>query len=418
MNSMPAHSWLEIDRDGFEHNLRRLLELLGGGARLCAVLKADAYGHGLTLLLPTLVKLQVPAIGITDNAEAQLTRAAGFKGRLLRLRLADPEEVAEGAAFGLEELAGDLDVARRMAEVGRRRREPIPFHLALNAGGMSRSGIDLTRAQGREAALAILGLPWLRPVGIMTHFPVRQREDGLRCLQVFREESAWLIAQGRLDRGQLTLHCANSFATQNVPEARLDMVRSGGLLYQPLSAGPASGGVRRVAQFKSRVAAVQAYPEGNTVSYDRTCTLRRDSRLANIPVGYSDGMRCLPANGGSVLIRGRRCAILGKVTMNTVLADVTDHPEIHPGDEVVLFGRQGNEEITLEAFAGQAGCACWEEVIVTVGNLNPRVLLDPPQAPDGPPVITLGARSPGPARSVPRRDSGADWRTCPGTPAP
>lgn len=154
----------------------------------------------------------------------------------------------------------------------------------------------------------------------------------------------------------------------------LDMVQCGGLMYQPLDPfRRALDDARPIAQFKSRVAAVHAYPAGNTVGYDRTCRLQRDTLLANVPVGYADGVPYLRPGRGAVLIGGRRAPILGKVTMNTIMVDVTDDPEVRAGDEVVLFGRQGGAEITLGAFARSAGCPCWESLLTTAGNLNPRV---------------------------------------------
>lgn len=369
--------WLEVDRTAFEHNIRTLLEELGGKSMLCPVMKADAYGHGLGLLMPVVVRLGIPAVGITDNAEARVARACGFKGRLIRMRVAGPGEIEEGFEYGLEEMLGNLDNARDMSALAGRRSRTLGYHLALNSGGMSRYGLEMADGAGESEALTILGLPHLRVTGIMTHFPVRTRQDVLGGLQAFRKEAGWIIEQGGLDRQRITLHCANSFTTLNVPEARLDMVRSGGVLYKPLSSGQAEGtGFRSIAQFKSRVASVNSYPAGNSVSYDRTFTLARPSRLASVPVGYSDGYRCLSLSRSSVLIQGRRVQVVGKGTMNTIMVDVTDHPGTRPGDEVVLFGRQGSAEIPLDEFARNLDCPNWEEMATSIGNQNPKVLLE------------------------------------------
>mgnify|MGYP001159338870 CR=1 FL=1 len=368
--------WLEIDRAAFENNVRCLQEVLGAESALCLVMKADAYGHGLGLLMPSVIKLRVPALGITDNDEARIVRGAGFTGRLLRMRVAGRGEVEDGFAYGMEELLGNLENAREMSELAGRRRRVLAYHLALNSGGMSRYGLEMAGGAGEHDALVILGLPHLRITGLMTHFPVRAVEDDRRGLAAFLGEAGRVLARGGLARRQVTLHCANSFATLNVPEARLDMVRSGGLLYKPLASGAAGHpGFRSIAQFKSRVASVNAYPAGNTVSYDRTFTLARPSQLASIPVGYSDGLRCLPRSRAAVLVRGRRVPVVGKGTMNTVMVDVTDHPEIRAGDEVVLYGRQGGEEISLDEFSRSLDCANWEEMATSIGNQNPKVLV-------------------------------------------
>lgn len=376
LGAQGLHCWLEIDRAAFERNVRALQGVLGGKSRICLVMKADAYGHGLALLMPTVLSLGIACIGITDNREAGIVRAAGFTGRLIRLRVAWLDEVAEGLEHCIEELLGNLDQARALSELASRGPWALHCHLALNSGGMSREGLELSGQRGREDALAILRLSGLRITGIMTHFPVRAQEEVRPGSRRFLDEASWVLGQGGLDRERITLHCANSYAALNVPEARLDMVRAGGLLYKPLDPGTAAQhGFRSIAQFKSRVGSVNAYPAGSTVSYDRTFTLARDSRLANVLVGYSDGYRSRLTGGRTVLVRGRRAPVVGKGTMNTIMVDVTDHPEVRAGDEVVLFGRQGSEEITLDEFAKGLDCSTWEEMATSVGRQSARVLV-------------------------------------------
>ena len=182
---------------------------------------------------------------------------------------------------------------------------------------------------------------------------------------------SWLIDNAGLDRSKLTLHAANSFATLEVPESHLDMVRPGGLLYGDTL--PSYTEYRRVMAFKTRVAAVNAYPAGNTVGYDRTYTLKRDSLLANLPLGYSDGYRRVFTNKGYVLVNGQRAPVVGKMSMNTTMVDVTDIPGVKAGDEVVLFGKQGNAEITQAEMEDING-ALLADLYTVWGNSNPRRL--------------------------------------------
>jgi alanine racemase len=368
---LTGNAWLEIDLEAFESNVRTLQGRLAGKSAICAVLKADAYGHGLHLLLPSLIKLGVPCVGITSNDEARLVRAKGFRGRLIRLRSATQDELEDGLRYELEELAGNLEYARHISDLGGKHSRTVPVHLALDAGGMSRNGVSLATEQGRRDALELLRLPHLRLVGIMTHFPVEEREDVLRVLATFKEQAAWVIEQGKLDRTKLTLHCANSFATLEVPESYLDMVRAGGVLYGDTV--PKYTEYKRVLQFKSRVATVNSYPAGSTVGYDRTFVLQRDSKLANIPAGYSDGYRRVFSNKSHVLIRGQRYPIAGRVSMNTFMVDVTDNPSVQLDDEVVLFGKQGAEEITQAELEEQAGTIL-ADLYTVWGSSNPRIL--------------------------------------------
>ncbi|TCP15242.1 alanine racemase [Crenobacter luteus] len=369
--SAPAsNAWVEIDTAAFEHNIRTLQKELAGKSQICAVLKADAYGHGIALLMPSVIKMGVPCVGVASNEEARVVRDSGFKGRLMRVRTASPQEVEAGLKYDMEELVGNADFARQAAAIARRHGRTLKIHLGLNSAGMSRNGLELATDAGKADALAIARQPSLRVVGIMTHFPVEEKDDVLKGLAAFKNETDWVIQRAGLDRKKLILHCANSFATLEVPEARLDMVRPGGALFGDTV--PSHTEYQRVMQFKSRVASVNRYPAGNTVGYDRTFTLKRDSLLANIPVGYSDGYRRVFTNKASVLIGGQRAPVVGKVSMNTLMVDVTDIPGVKGGDEVVLFGKQGKAEISqseLEDFNG----ALLADLYTVWGNSNPKV---------------------------------------------
>lgn len=366
-----ANAWIEVDPDVFEHNLRLVQAALAGGARLCAIVKADAYGIGIDKVMPSLIAARVPYVGIASNEEARMVRACGFKGPLMRVRAGTPDEVEGALRYRVEELVGNLDVARALGARAHKRGRALRVHLALNAGGMSRNGLDMATERQRQDARELVGVPGLRVVGMMTHFPVEERADVLKVLGAFKEETAWLFANTALRREDVLLHTANSFATLHVPEAHLDMTRTGGALYG--YGGTEKPPFAHVAAFKTRVASVNAYRAGETVSYDRTFVLERDSLLANLPVGYSDGYRRAYSNKGSVLVRGKRAPVMGRVTMNTTMVDVTDIPGVAPGDEAVLFGRQGEEQITQAEIEELTGVILADQYTVW-GAANPKVL--------------------------------------------
>lgn len=371
-----ANAWIEIDKAAFEHNIAALKQHVGAKTQICAVMKADAYGHGIDLLMPSVIATGIPCIGIASNEEARIVRENGFTGRLMRVRTATLGEVQDGLRYDMEELVGDLEFARDIAELARAQGKTLRIHLGLNSAGMSRNGLEMNSTEGKLAAVDIVNMPGLQVAGIMTHFPFEDRAEVLKGLDKFKEESAWVIKHGKLDRSQLVLHCANSFTTLEVPEAHLDMVRPGGALYGDTV--PSYTEYRRVMNFKSRVASVNEYPAGNKVGYDSTFTLPRESRLANISVGYSDGYRRVFTNKAAVLINGYRAPVVGKVSMNTLMVDVTDIPDVHPGAEVVLFGKQGEAEIAqseLEDFNG----ALLADLYTVWGNSNPK-FLKPEQA--------------------------------------
>lgn len=379
-----ANCWLEVDAAGFERNLAAMRGLLAGQAQVCAVLKADAYGHGLDLLMPSILRAGLKWIGIADNDEARMARVRGFRGRVLRLRTATPEEVEDGLPLHVEELVGNADYAQAIARLAARHRRRLKVHFVLNSTGMSRNGLELADAAGKPDARCILGLRDLEIVGIMSHFPVEDAADMRAGAARFAEETGWVIAEGGLARTALTVHVANSYAALNVPEARLDMVRTGGALFGDTD--PAYPQFQRIRTVKSRVASINHYPAGNTVAYDRTYRLARDSWLANIPVGYSDGFRrvlshanqpAADATQAVVLVRGRRLPVVGRITMNTFMVDATDvKDEIRIDDEVVLYGRQGDEEITQASLEGAAHTS-GDDLLTVWGNSLPKVLKPP-----------------------------------------
>lgn len=364
-----ANAWIEVDLGALRGNIDRSAALVGGDIRkICAILKADAYGTSIAVVMPALLRKSVSTIGVASNEEIAAVRRAGFRGRLLRVRSATPDEIADAMRHDVEEMMGNLALAQGAAAQARKRGRPLRVHIAINAGGMSRNGVELSYANGKELAAAIATLNGLKPVGVMTHFPVEEKADVIRTLERFNTDAAWLIEAAGLDRKSITIHTANSFTAYNVPEARLDMVRVGGTLYGIEAPSPE---FRQIITFKTRIAAVNSYPAGATVGYDRTTTLKRDSHLANLPVGYSDGFRRAYSNNGTVLIAGQRAPVVGRVSMNTIMVDVTDIETVNAGQEVVLFGRQGDSQIGGgEVIAGTD--TNLTELIVNWGATNPR----------------------------------------------
>ncbi|KVA10693.1 alanine racemase [Burkholderia latens] len=368
---MEYNAWLEVDLSKFEANVRRIQARIGQKAEMCAVMKADACGHGISLLVPTLIALRVSSIGIASNEEARLVRQAGFTGRILRVRAATLSEIEEGLPYSLEEIIGNLDYARRIDVLAQRYRRVMRVHLELNSAGMSRNGFDLETSEERAKCLMAAALAQLQVVGIMTHFPVQEVRDVERGLSRFREEAAWLISSAGMNADAIQLHCANSFATLEVPDTHLGMVRTGAILFGCL---PAYQDFEPISSLKSRVASINAYGVGKTVAYDRTLCLSRDSRLANIPIGYADGYRRSLSNRGHALIRGAAYPVVGRVSMNTLLVDVTDGPEVQPGDEVVLCGRQGSACIDVASIEAAAG-TIYPDLCVGWGNAVTRVAI-------------------------------------------
>lgn len=365
-----ANAWVEINVQAFEQNIQTLQKQLQDKSQICAVMKADAYGHGIEILMPSIMKLQVPCVGITSNAEAAAVRQSGYQGRVLRLRAATDLEIQNASSLKIEELFGNYEQAQRMSQWAKQQGLSLAYHLGLNAGGMDRNGLELNSKAGQQQALNMVKLPNLQLVGIMTHYAVEDEKYVRERLAVFNQQTDWLIKKAKLKREALILHTANSFATLTVPESHLDMVRAGGVIYG--DSIPDRTEYQKLMSFKTQVATVNAYLKGTTVGYDQTYTLKRDSLLANLPLGYSDGYRRAFSNKAYVLIRGHKVPVVGRTSMNTTMVDVTDFPDIRANDEVVLFGRQGAEQVKQSDLEDYNG-ALLADVYTMWGNSNPKV---------------------------------------------
>jgi len=338
-----AGSWLEIDAAAFESNVRNLLSMIDDRALLCAVVKSHAYGHGADLLLPSLVRLGVPFIGVGSNEEAAIARRCGFEGRIMRVRAAAPQEIRAGLRHDIEELVADPQSAWEIHKIATVAGKAVRIHLDINSSGISRHSLDVSSTLGRASAVGIVSHPGLILAGIMTHFPKDDTGHIETALLRFRNQALTLLQLTGTRREDVLLHCANSYAALHVRGSWLDMVRAGAVLYG--DSEPTTGHFQRCLAFKARIASINSYAAGTKVGYGLTHTLDRDSRLASVTAGYGDGYRRALASQGSVLVRGRRAAIVDIVSMNSMVVDVTDVAGVSPGDEVVLFGRQGRAEI-------------------------------------------------------------------------
>ncbi|AGV20185.1 MULTISPECIES: alanine racemase [Vibrio] len=364
-----ANAWLEINLGQFRDNIEQFKSHMDGKTKICAVMKADAYGNGIAGLMPTIIEQQIPCVAVASNAEAQTVRDSGFKGQLMRVRSADIGEIEAAIDLNVEELIGTAEQAKALSKLAEKAGKEIKAHLALNDGGMGRNGVDMTTEAGKKEALKIAQQAGVNIVGIMTHFPNYNADDVRQKLASFKDSSAWLIKEANLKRDNILLHVANSYTALNVPEAQLDMVRPGGVLYGDLPTNPE---YPSIVSFKTRVASVHHLPKNSTVGYDSSYTTSKESLMANIPVGYSDGYPRKMGNTAEVLINGQRAKVAGVASMNTTMVDVTGIKDVEPGSEVVLFGSQQGKTISATEMEKHAE-VIFPELYTVWGSANPRV---------------------------------------------
>lgn len=364
-----SNAWLEISLGQFKQNMAQFRSHLSSQTKLCVVMKADAYGNGIRGLMSTILELNVPCIAIASNAEARTVRDSGFEGQLVRVRSADIQEIEQAMDLDIEELIGSLEQANQIKSLSTDK--TIKVHLALNDGGMSRNGIDMSTEKGKQEALDIAKHQGIDIVGIMTHFPNYDADEVRSKLADFNQSSAWLIENANLNRDDVLLHVSNSYTALNVPEAQLDMVRPGGVLYGDLPTNPE---YPSIVSFKTRVASLHNVPANSTVGYDSSYVTKRDSVLANLPVGYSDGYPRKMGNRAHVIVNGQRAPVVGKTSMNTTMVDVTDVKGVITGQEVTLFGQQANAQISVGEMEEHAELI-FPELYTVWGTANPRLYI-------------------------------------------
>ncbi len=390
-----------IDLDALSHNTALLARLVAP-ATLCAVVKADGYGHGAVAVARGALASGASQLAVALVEEGLALRAAGISAPVLLLSEPPPAAMAAAVANALTPTLYSATGLAAAAAAARAAGRVVAVQVKVDTG-MHRVGLSPDELLAFAKALA--DTPELSFVGLWTHLAVADEpEDPFTALQLARLEGAreLLAAVGMTPA---LLHAANSAGALAHPESRLDLVRCGIALYgyppspalAPLFAAR-GGPLRPVLSLHAEVHLVRELAAGERPSYGRRLALATDAAVATVPLGYADGVpRAYLEAGGEVLIGGRRRALAGSVTMDQMLVDVGSSGDVRAGDEVVLIGRQGDEEITAAEWAERLGTIAYE-VLLGLGPRVPRRVVGGPTGGGGLP--SRGA--PGGARACSR----------------
>jgi len=380
--------WVEILTRAFEHNYRLLAAACGDPepassatpVELLAIVKADAYGHGLAICAPAAVRAGARWLGVTSVEEGVATRALCPDAEILVIGGPFTGQGTDVIAHSLTPVVWDpwqldeLEPAASLAGLGA---GSIPVHLELDTG-MSRQGVD---ADGLDTMLArfTADSPLVLD-GLMTHLYAADESDGEATTTQFARLEP-LVEQVLASGLRPTwLHVGNSaallageaiMALQGLCSRWMlkPMVRPGLALYgltpefspeEPVTVGRLRARLQRVLEWKTRVVSVRSIASGQVIGYNGSFVATEPMQLALLAVGYADGLNRALSNRGSVLIAGQRAPIIGRISMDQTVVDVTEIPHVTAGDEIVLLGRQGTEAITAEDHARWAGTIPWE----------------------------------------------------------
>ncbi len=370
MSSPQNRVWASIDLAALERNLGRIRTALPPGVQYVAVVKADAYGHGLYQTVARLMQCGADAFAVANVFEGAEVREIGAGWPILVLGPILPGEEDRLLENDLVATISSPEEVKRFEKAARKAGRPLRVHLKVDTG-MGRLGVWHSEAEALFAQLE--QSRQLALEGIYTHFSSAdtdaeytktQRERLIRVIQKMPE--------GTVNR--LLIHADNSagidsFAAQSPFTAvRVGLLQFGHLPYKDSLLARLA--IEPVLSFHTRVGLLKELPRGTPISYGRTYTLKRRSRLAVLTAGYGDGIPTPASNRAQVLIGGQRCPVLGRVTMDQTIVDVTDLKDaVSVGDEAVLIGAQGDERITVAEFSEWGACIPWE----TFCSLTKRV---------------------------------------------
>ncbi len=354
--------WKEIKLDAVKDNVKNIRGLLKDGVRLLAVIKADAYGHGAVEVAQSLLfDGGADYFGVATYGEAEQLRRAGINTPVLILGAVFDDEYAELVKDDITLTVFDFDTAKKLSDTAKKLGKTAKIHIKIDTG-MARIGF-LPSEDAVEEIIKISKLDGIEIEGMFSHFAKADEADKMPTRVQF--EKFMFIKNELLKKGiQIPIcHICNSAGIIDFPEYHLDMVRSGIITYGCYPSDFVNKDALKLESamsFKSRVVHIKTVEKGTSVSYGGTFTAKEKMKIATVSAGYADGYSRLLSNKADVIINGVRCRVLGRVCMDQLMIDATHLKNINLGDEVILFGKSGNNKVTVEETAEIMGTINYE----------------------------------------------------------
>jgi alanine racemase len=357
-----------IDLGAVERNCARLKAELRRGAALCAVVKADGYGHGAEACASAALAGGASRLAVATGAEAATVGAHFPAVPLLTMGALTAADLDAALGAGSEVALWRDDIRQLVADRARAQGRPARVHVKYDSG-MGRLG-NPNPEEVLALARACATAPELELVGIWTHFATADERDS-GFFDVQRERFSAVATAVKSEFPDVIAHAANSAAVFRDPGSHFDMARCGVAIYglDPFQGAPAERGLTPAMSLRSYVADVKRFASGDSAGYGQTWRASADTWVGVLPLGYGDGVRRGLSNNAEVLIRGRRHPLVGTVSMDNVTVDLGPETDVEPGEEAVLIGAQGEEAILAEEVAARLGTINYE---VTCG-ISPRV---------------------------------------------
>jgi alanine racemase len=368
-------TWAEVELSAIAHNIQQFKRHLAGNAIIMAVVKANGYGHGAIPVARTALEAGARYLAVATADEAIELREAGVTAPILVLGFTPPDRAAEIVRYDLTQTVFQVEMLDALECAAKQQNKRARIHIKVDTG-MGRIGL---RDLGEIIPFVKNAheRPSIFVEGIFTHLATADEADKR---YMWEQVNRWNDIMHAIEAQGIKIplkHVANSAATIDHPELHLDMVRIGISMYGYYPSSEVCKehvNLRPALAFKSRVIHVKTMSGEQSISYGATYKTKNEERIATIPVGYADGFSRLLSNRGFVLVGGKRCPIVGRVCMDQLMLNVTHVPDVKVGDEVVLYGSQGQEQIHLDEVASIIGTISYE-IACAVGRRVPRVYL-------------------------------------------
>lgn len=362
-------TWAEVDLDAITANVRAFCRFVGPKVLVIAVVKANAYGHGAVPVARAALRGGASHLAVHRLLEGVELRQAGIGAPILVMGYVPPDGADEIVRWGLTPTVTTMEFARALSARAQAAGLTVPVHVKVDTG-MGRFG--LMPEEVLPFVQTLVSLPGIYLEGLFTHFCTADSAAPSYMQTQFRRFLDVLEGLNGAGISVPIRHACNSAATMRLPQAHLDAVRPGIAIYglDPSSEWPPVFPLRPAMTLKSRVVRVQTVPPGWGIGYGRTYIPDRPMRVALLPVGYGDGYHRILSNRGAVLLHGQRAPVLGRVSMDQIVVDVSHIPQVQEGDVAVVFGCQGEAKLRAEEVAAWAGTINYE---VTTSIL-PRVV--------------------------------------------
>jgi len=375
MKKLLGPTWIEVNLDAIAQNVRNIKKLIGEKTELMAVVKGNAYGHDVLEVVPVVLNNGATRLAVARLEEGIFLRKAGITVPILVLGLTLKQQAELLVSYSITPTVSEYEMIEELSKFAVKEERTAKVHLKVDTG-MGRIGIlpdhilDLVKK--------IKALKNIEIEGIFTHFSVADEKDKAYTEMQFKKFMDVLTVLENEGIRIPVKHVGNSAALLDLPHMCLDLVRPGISIYGLYPSREVQKTIKLIPAhtFKTRIAFLKELSAGQSISYGRTYTTNKERTVvASLPVGYADGYNRLLSNQGEVLIRGKRFPVIGRVCMDQTLIDVTNLPQAETGEEVVLWGKQEQEEIMVEEIAEKVGTINYEIVHMPDKKRVPKLFI-------------------------------------------